>query len=132
VGDNPPKRTKRLAGMKYSFNELIQMPADTPAGKIGLGPCKFYDGKKNANHFFLTCQHNPRNKKNEEMRNGQRNLGFQAGSSPETPKTDSQDITARLQIAYNLGQKNKASNDNSAIAFMRMYSEAEENAKETA
>ena len=50
--DNPPKRTKRLAGTKYSFNELIQMPADTPAGKIGLGPCKFYDGKKNANHVF--------------------------------------------------------------------------------
>jgi hypothetical protein len=34
VGDNPPKRTKRLAGTKYSFNELIQMLADTPAGKI--------------------------------------------------------------------------------------------------
>ena len=34
MGDNPPKRTKRLAGTKYSFNELIQMPADTPVGKI--------------------------------------------------------------------------------------------------
>ena len=107
------------------------MPGDTPADEIGLGPCKFCNGKKNANHSFLTCQHNPRHKKKGEMKNGQRNLGFQTGASSETSKPDSQDITARLQFAYNLGRKNKASNDNSAVAFMRMYSEAKEKAKET-
>ena len=90
-------------GKRLSYQEVMALPENAKASDHGFTECRYCKSiNQDADHIFLRCSRNPRNKKKVLKTNNQRNLITPAEVN-NSDKMTTEEIMAKIQMAYDMG-----------------------------
>jgi hypothetical protein len=104
-------KTKKHHDSPFTYEEIKAMGKTAKASETGFENCRYCEELNlDSDHIFINCENNPRNqKKRNNKRNHQRNLVKQTQSEDLT-KLSNEEITAKMELAYNMGKHSRSEN----------------------